>query len=590
MQNLKLLGTAALLASLASSSFALVVSSDITANTTWSLSDSPVILTAPIYVTNNAVLTIEAGVIVRGLPDTINNSSNDGGSLLVTRGAQLLAKGTSTQPIVFTTAAVDMDADGYPDMSGNNFVRWNEGTHGYTHFLDADPVNAPLPPFKSWKTINPDTGVYYASAAEATEPYNRGMWGGLVLLGNAPTNCGDVYHVTAGDINSRIVAGNSTTRGNGQADDYFEGVVEGLQDTTKGIYGGTNPNDSSGSLSFVSIRHGGTSIGAGNELNGLTMGGVGYGTKIEYVEVYMNQDDGYEFFGGTVNTRYLVSLFNDDDSFDIDEGFTGLGQFWFSLHLDDPMIGNNAGEHDGVDDKHNSVWVQSINGVNLGVTSTDDDAFGGLPLAFPTIFNATYIGGGKDQNDGADSRRNDVFRIRDSFGGSYNNSIFSDFGGMGIFLENDGVDRWLAGDITFRNNIWYNFALGGTGAGGGTFVANPTAAQFATAGISAGGVSTSNTIAQSVRNNTDGSSNNYFGLDPFSTRRNAIPALGIQSRFNRRDGIDPRPRTISNTTVGSPTATFFTSVGYFGAFEPSSTTLWTDGWTAGSKLGVLRKQ
>src|SRR5690606_10005528 len=97
----------------------------------------------------------------------------------------------------------------------------------------------------------------------------------------------------------------NTTSGTGQ--------IEGIPSTEpRGLYGGgatPDDEDNSGTLRYVSIRHSGAEIGAGNEINGLTMGGVGRGTTIEYVEVYANVDDSFEWFGGTVNTRYLVSSF-----------------------------------------------------------------------------------------------------------------------------------------------------------------------------------------------------------------------------------------------------------------------------------------
>ncbi|MDP0500966.1 MAG: hypothetical protein Q7P63_12800 [Verrucomicrobiota bacterium JB022] len=551
MQNLKLLGTAAVVAAFSLSAFGeKVVSSNITTSETWTLADSPIILEGPIYVMDGAVLTIEPGVIVRGQPASA--VVTDAGSLIVSRGSQIIASGTAQQPIIFTTAAVDVNDDGAYDADGGFATRWNAGM-GLDVFHDADPLNNPLPPYAGW-TQDASNGAVGAA------PYNRGLWGGLILLGSAPTNVGSIADGVAVGTQSELT------------DNYFENTIEGLIDSEESVYGGSNPNDSSGVVRYVSIRHGGTEIGEGNEINGLTMGGVGFGTLIEYVEVYLNNDDGYEWFGGTVNTSHLVALFNQDDSFDIDEGFTGLGQFWFSLQLDDTATGNHAGEHDGV---INSIFVDSINGVPLGVTNTGAEARGGLPLAYPTVYNATYIGGGAGHNASYDSGRNDAFRIRDSFGGTYRNSIFSDFGGSGIRLDADGVDRWLAGDVSFQSNYWYNFANAGD-----SFVAMSDAV-FVGAG---------NIRAAEVLNGASGDyaekragkfSNNYTDVDPFVVRRD-------MSMFSRRTGLDPRPAGL-NGDLAPVTATFFQSAAYFGAFNPSES-LWTDGWTAASGLGVLRSE
>ena len=174
----------------------------------------------------------------------------------------------------------------------------------------------------------------------------RGLWGGVILLGIAGTN-------VAGDSNN----------------------IEGIPLTEpRGIYGPGSSftldnNDNSGIVRYVSIRYGGSVIGANNEINGLTMGAVGDGTTIEYVEVFNNADDGFEWFGGTVNTKYLISTRNDDDGFDYDEGWRGKNQFW--LLYQDSADGNTGGEHDGG-------------------TNPED----GTPYAIPVISNATYVGAG----------------------------------------------------------------------------------------------------------------------------------------------------------------------------------------------------
>ncbi|HKL15545.1 MAG TPA: hypothetical protein VJ915_07905, partial [Balneolaceae bacterium] len=148
-----------------------------------------------------------------------------------------------------------------------------------------------------------------------------GEWGGLVILGRATTN-----NATEGTI---------------------EGVNEISSDPALVGYGGTDDMDDSGILRYVSIRHTGINIGSssGNEIQGLTMGGVGAGTTIEYVESFASGDDGYEWFGGTVHARYLVSAFNNDDAFDWDQGFRGKGQFWFAIQDSDQT--GRAAEMDG---------------------------------------------------------------------------------------------------------------------------------------------------------------------------------------------------------------------------------------------------
>lgn len=125
----------------------------------------------------------------------------------------------------------------------------------------------------------------------------KGQWGGLVLLGNAPIS-----------------------------DETVSSQIEGVPaDDTNGLYGGTTANDNSGTIQYVSIRHGGAVIdaAAGDEINGFTLGGVGSGTTINHIEIYANSDDGIEFFGGNVDVNYLVVTQVGDDAIDIDQSYSG---------------------------------------------------------------------------------------------------------------------------------------------------------------------------------------------------------------------------------------------------------------------------
>jgi len=162
---------------------------------------------------------------------------------------------------------------------------------------------------------------------------DKGKWGGLIILGNAPINS-----------NTKGIADNTPLTNS------IEGIPETSGITSRAInpdyakYGGTNAGDDSGILRYVSIRHGGAEIGAGNEINGLTLGGVGTGTTIEYIDIYANKDDGIEFFGGTVNAKYLSVCYVGDDSFDFDEGYNGSLQYLFSVQ---DTSSNRAIEWDG---------------------------------------------------------------------------------------------------------------------------------------------------------------------------------------------------------------------------------------------------
>jgi hypothetical protein len=132
-------------------------------------------------------------------------------------------------------------------------------------------------------------------ASPNLDPTLSGLWGGLLVLGKA--------HIS-GDSESLQI----------------EGIPPSDQN---GLYGGTDDSDDSGVLKYVSIRHGGANIGEGNEINGLTLGGVGSETTIENIEIVSNQDDGVEWFGGTVNVKNVVVWNTGDDAVDTDQAFAG---------------------------------------------------------------------------------------------------------------------------------------------------------------------------------------------------------------------------------------------------------------------------
>ena len=132
-------------------------------------------------------------------------------------------------------------------------------------------------------------------ASPNLEPTVNGLWGGLLILGKAPISAEadamQIEGIPASDLN--------------------------------GLYGGTDLTDNSGIIKYVSIRHGGANIGEGNEINGLTLGGVGSGTIIENIEIVSNQDDGIEWFGGTVNVKNAIIWNTGDDAIDTDQSWGG---------------------------------------------------------------------------------------------------------------------------------------------------------------------------------------------------------------------------------------------------------------------------
>ena len=147
-------------------------------------------------------------------------------------------------------------------------------------------------------------------AGETTET-SQGLWGGIILLGRAPIS----------DCNTTVAGGTASC----------QNVVEG---TTSSLYGGATADDNSGTMQYVQIKYSGFAIAPGNELQGLTLGGVGSGTTIDHIQIHNSSDDGIEIFGGRANLKYIVITGADDDGLDTDLGYKGFIQFVIAAQRD----------------------------------------------------------------------------------------------------------------------------------------------------------------------------------------------------------------------------------------------------------------
>ena len=282
-----------------------VINTNITENTTW-YTDTVYQLGGRIAVVDGVTLTIQPGTIIKGEAGTGANAT----ALLIARGGKLIAEGTASMPIIFTSVADEIIP---ADILAGNFASPN-----------LDP------------TVN-------------------GLWGGVIILGRAPISASN----TNGDVDEVQIEGIPTSDPNG-------------------LYGGENTHDNSGVLSHISIRHGGANIGSGNEINGLTLGGVGMMTSINNIEVVANQDDGIEFFGGNVNVSYAVIWNAGDDAIDTDQAWAGnLSEFVIitpsnhMFELDGPEGSYQAGHTI----QNGDIYVGSTGGDLINV---DDNSIVGL--------------------------------------------------------------------------------------------------------------------------------------------------------------------------------------------------------------------
>ncbi len=250
-------------------------------------------------------------------------------------------------------------------------------------------------------------------------PTQSSLWGGVVIMGNAVIN------------SAKQAAGNVST----PKFDKYEGLED---DPETGLpfpehrFGGADDRDSSGALRYVSIRHAGRIFAPDAELNCLTLGGVGDGTVLEYIEVYAGSDDGFEWWGGTAGSKYLVAGFIEDDCFDTDQGYRGTNQFWFGIK---------------------PTWTGTAD--SRGIESDRDlnqSAFGEQPLNQWYAYNVTSIGRGKGEASGSlgvgwNTRDEDVPMVF--------NSVFTEWN-QGLKLDADGLYHHTNATAlaSIRNNIW----------------------------------------------------------------------------------------------------------------------------------------
>ncbi len=492
-----------------------LVTTDITTSTTWTKNNT-YNLQQQIYVTNGATLTIEAGTIIA-------SDTNIGGSLAVTRGSQIFALGTAAEPIIFTSKA--------------DVATW------------AGTVMVPFTPG------DPKTGTWREAANE---------WGNLTIMGRAYVSENAVPGNSPSPSPSNIAA--------------MEGLTEAFPGDTRVLYGGGDDDDDSGTLRYVSSRYTGKVIGLGNELNGLSLGGLGRGTDISYVEVMNNVDDGIEIWGGTVNLKHF-SIWNiGDDSLDVDQGWRGKAQFGLIVQghsLDAPSgsgVCDNILESDGAE---NSDWqpVTTVTYYNLtliGQPIGGDHASAWRDNARVQIRNSIFMDTGRnivnfdniDGDGGAGYGFNGTLSWADTWTTPYNavpahpnDAAPALPGWLGYPAQSSGFLAEISDSVFFRNLFASAYteatARGVFGAGFNNVVIP-------------GFADVDSPVVSLTR-----------GPAVVKGGRTILPVIGL----------NPRPANAATTSVAAaPADGFFTPAFYRGAFEPNAVP-WICGWTASYAFG-----
>lgn len=341
---------------------------------------------------------------------------------------------------------------------------------------------------------------------QAANSRTPGDWGGIVLLGNGKTNVA------------------ATTVVEGMKNEYMTDL--GLA-TSIIQYGGSVEADNSGSLKYVRIEFAGDVISEGNELNGLTLGGVGSGTTLERVQVAYGADDAFEFFGGSVNAKYLVSYGNNDDDFDFDQGYQGSIQFAVSAKV--PCL-NYSSSPNGIES----------NNITSPVVVTDASR-----LTRPVLSHFTIVG--QNATSAAFSSTGALFRA--SSGYKVSNSIVAGF------ATGANISAGTPAGSFFGHSLLHGFTA-------------------ATAG----------TTFTTVTTSTAASANSFIRLvNPFNV--NICTTTKPIPDFRYQTVPTPSPAatganyaSISVTHPGGALTAFDTTPVYRGAFGANTAARWDDNW------------
>jgi hypothetical protein len=396
-----------------------------------------------VFVKEGEILTIEPGSVIFG-----DKASK--GTLIIAPGGKIIAEGTPTQPIVFTSS-------------------------------------------------------------QKVESRDRGDWGGLVLLGKAQVN---------------------------QTNPAIEGINPPI------IYGGTDDADNSGILKYVRVEYAGIELTPNNETNSITLGGIGSGTTMEYCQVSYGGDDGFEWFGGTVNGNHLISLGMWDDDYDIDFGYRGKIQFAMAVRY--PTFADQSG----------SNIVETDNGPNDNSTAfLTEGVITNLTAIGPRLTNSQVINA--NYQHAVDMRRRTALTIANSvFVGMprgirmNQQSVYDNYNnGTGVLLNNVmsapsntfAVGTGMSATVANLQTYWTN---NGNSTIAGTDFETPTTGIYASLGLN---------LNILYGNNTQ----NFYPFNP--TFEVTSGTLTTGASFNH-------PKL---------TNTYFTPTTYVGAF---GSTDWTAVW------------
>lgn len=405
-----------------------------------------------------------------------------------------------------TRVGIDLGADpSSPLSTGSQGILTIEP--GVTIFgnsgLDYIVVNRGSQIFAEGEADKPIIMTSRQSVEGNTTENSIGQWGGLVINGRAPTRDGCPSGTTTLPSISCVAQ------------------VEG----SNAFYGGNSAADNSGRVRYLRLMHSGFEIAPNNELNGITLAGVGSGTTFEYVQVHNSSDDGIEIFGGNVNLKHIVLTGNDDDSFDTDSGWRGAAQF--------------------------GIVYQRTGGGDYGfeTSSRPSDLPNGLLFTRPVYANWTI--NQRSQNTASGQKRAAIIHNSGHVGQVFNS----------VLTSNNGVQCLQIANTDTLNNA-NNFGTNGpiyqsvhlSCDGGAVLGSSPITNAQVEAILDAN--------ANNVKTGTSTLVSGFIN----GANENAVTATNITS--------------IAGNTLPAAVRDFLTPVDYIGAVKDANDT-WYAGWTCG---------
>ena len=609
--------------------------------------DKTYILDKKIYIPSGQTLNIAPGTVIKGAANTLPAEAT---ALTIMRGGKINAMGTESCPIVFTAAADPMNgsyaisnvgkwggvvilgkasnnltlgSNGpfVPGGSGKLAVADGLGTvEGFASSNPQDQYGVAISTPTNVVTATVPTPNTYSftqnvsSSTSGATTITLSANGASVLVGMPVSGTGITAGTLVSSVQGNVVTLNTATTATvtqatfdgtyvlsagttgqfftGTATTYTSGTgpwVGNINYSAPFVSGGASfdDNDNSGVLKYVSIRHSGAILAVGAEINGLTLASVGRGTTIDHIEIVSCADDNIEIFGGTVNLKYITTLFGNDDMFDYDLGWKGKAQFFFGMK--NTATGASPDNDNGIE------------------ADSDDNASNVAFRSHPVLYNFTIVGNGKNATT-ADNRGLAGANFKDGAEGELYNSIFANFKN-GINLA-----KSLTGTPARTYNAWHNWRNLGTtespntnattanAVNGGVAVANSLKIKCntilmntATTAANGLGIDAANSGAVATAATTTGTDGEMvqFLADGNIVQTTAIPgfsyAFTVDAATNVvsvKNDVTPFPAL---SIAGCPTAPvdgFFEPANYRGAFSSVAGQNWLSDWTYSQVMGA----